>query len=137
MTRGRSNKVLEVDWRKNCKSYKRFPLIQLYLNIYDLGLFEVSVRNFKQYLKCKIIWRISVSCSTQRVVLAYTEKSLHADSLTWERKNTSLFTLPPHTSLLPPGKCKNLRRRRKQYSCLTEDSNIIFCSNSYQQEHQN
>lgn len=98
MTRGRSNKVLEVDWRKNCKSYKRFPLIQLYLNIYDLGLFEVSVRNFKQYLKCKIIWRISVSCSTQRVVLAYTEKSLHADSLIWRERihhcSHSLHTHP-------------------------------------------
>lgn len=80
MTRGRSNKAWEVDWRKNCKSCKHLPFIQFHLNSHELGLSEVSVRNFKQYLKHRIrLFRIfpSVSYPTQRTVPSYAEESLH------------------------------------------------------------
>ena len=70
MTRGRSDKAWDVGWRKNYKSCKHFPFIQCYLNLEDLGLSKVSVRNFKQYLKHRIrLFRVfpSVSYLTQIV----------------------------------------------------------------------
>lgn len=136
MTRGRSKKVLEVDWRKNCKSYKHFPLFN-------------SIRICMIYVYLKFLSGISNNIWNARLFREflskfYTENSicLHWNILAcWftnvERKNTSLSTLPLHTSLLLPLKCNSLRRRRKQHSCLTEDSNIILCNNSYQREHQN
>lgn len=134
MTRGRSNKPWEVGQRKNYKSCKHYPFIQCYLNLEDLGLSKVSVRNFKQYLKPRIRLFgvfLTVSYLTQRIVLTYIEESLHANSRMWRERSYghSPTPLPPATETQPS--------QEKEYICLTADSDIIFCGNSHHQEHWN
>lgn len=126
MTRGRSNKAWEVDWRKNCKSCKHLPFIQFYLNPRELGLSEVSVRNFKQYYNTGLDYsKYFLQCPIlHREQYLLTLKSLCISNHCVQKECTTIY---PHTH---PFLCHWNATILEETIQLFDRRHTIFCSKS-------